>query len=174
MTTTKIQIKNRFTGAVLFECDAPEGLESGLHLRHALEIAVRAGVNLRDSNLRGSDLSGSDLSGSDLDAFKADIFDILLRAPKEVAAVRSALAEGRVNGSMYIGACSCLVGTIASARGVGYCELGGGIDPDSSRPAEQWFMQIKEGDTAESSSVVRLTVEWVDEFTALLAAAGAA
>jgi hypothetical protein len=249
MTTAKIQIKNRFTNDVLFECDAPEGLESGLHLRHALEQAVSVGANLGganlrganlrganlgdanlrgaylgdanlrgaylgDANLRGANLRGANLGGANLgdanlgganlrdanlgdanlrganlrgaylgDAnlrgaylgtFKVDIFDILLRAPKEIVAVRSALVEGRVNGSVYSGACSCLVGTIATARGVEYRELGSGIEPNSSRPAEQWFMQIKEGDTPENSSAVKLTVEWVDEFLELLAAAGTA
>jgi hypothetical protein len=75
----KIEIKHRYTDAVLFECDAPEGLESGLHMRHALEQATAAranlsgaylrganlrGANLRDANLRDANLSGANLSGA--------------------------------------------------------------------------------------------------------------
>ena len=38
--TQKHEIKNRFTGEVLFSCDIPEGMESGMIARHALEEAV--------------------------------------------------------------------------------------------------------------------------------------
>lgn len=30
----KIEIKNRYTGDTLFECEAPEGMSSGLQMRH--------------------------------------------------------------------------------------------------------------------------------------------
>jgi uncharacterized protein YjbI with pentapeptide repeats len=71
-----IQIKHRFTDAVLFECEAPEGLDSGLRMRHTLEKAVEvradlSGADLSGAYLRGADLSGAylrraDLSGADL------------------------------------------------------------------------------------------------------------
>src|SRR5574337_90642 len=57
-----LQIKHRYTGAVLFECAA----ESGMTMRHVLERAVASGANLSRSDLSGSNLSGSDLRGSDL------------------------------------------------------------------------------------------------------------
>ena len=62
--TTKdtIQIKNRYTGDVIFECEAPEGLESGLHIRHALGKAAASGANLGGAYLRDADLSDADLS----------------------------------------------------------------------------------------------------------------
>ena len=63
---TTIQIKHRWTGVVLFECEAPEGIEIRQHIRHALEKANKARADLSGSNLRGSDLSGSNLSGSNL------------------------------------------------------------------------------------------------------------
>ena len=69
-----IQIRHLITDAVLFECEAPDDLHSGLHMRHALEKAVEAhanlrgaylrGADLRAANLRGADLSGADLSGA--------------------------------------------------------------------------------------------------------------
>ena len=67
--TTKIKIVSRWNAdTVLFECDAdaPEELESGLHMRHALEKATEARADLRDADLRGAYLSGADLSGADL------------------------------------------------------------------------------------------------------------
>ena len=239
---TKQQIVSRYNSeTILFECEVPEGMESGLAVRHALEQAVAAraylsgadlsganlsgaylrgadlsganlrganlrgaylsdaylrgadlrgadlsGANLRGANLRGAnlsdaylrgadlrgaDLSGANLRGADLTPFKTDVFDILLRAPGEVAGLRAALAEGRVDGSVYQGDCACLVGTLANVRGVNYEQLGAGIEPDAGRMAEQWFMNIRKGDSAESNQVVAITLEWVDEFTALMAAA---
>ena len=74
--SAKIQIRHRYTDVVLFECDAPDVLDSGLHMRHALEKAVEAHANLRDANLRDANLSGAylhdaylrdaNLRGSDL------------------------------------------------------------------------------------------------------------
>lgn len=50
---TTIQIKHRFTAAVLFECEAPEGMISGLQMRHAVGRAVLADANLADAYLDG-------------------------------------------------------------------------------------------------------------------------
>ena len=50
--TQKYEIKNRFTGEVLFSCDIPEGMESGMIARHALETAIANDANLEDANLR--------------------------------------------------------------------------------------------------------------------------
>ena len=61
-----IQIKNRWNGEVLFECEVPEGLESGLHVRHALEKAIQAKTNLLGANLSGANLSGANLLGANL------------------------------------------------------------------------------------------------------------
>jgi hypothetical protein len=231
------QIKH-WNGSVLFECEIPAGVESGLAVRHALEQAVSQrrslrGADLRDADLSGADLRGADLRGADLrgadlrdadlsgadlrgadlsdadlsgavlsgavlsdadlrgadlrgavlsgavlsDAVlreqKNDFWEILLRAPREIAGLRSALMEGRVDGSTYTGACACLVGTIANVRGAEYAELGNGIKPDSGRPAERWFMSIRKGDTPEANAVSKLTVEWLDEFVALLNSAAA-
>ena len=49
-----IQIRHHITDAVLFECEAPDDLHRGLHVRHALEKAVEA-----HANLSGADLSGA-------------------------------------------------------------------------------------------------------------------
>ena len=66
-----IQIRHLITDAVLFECEAPDDLHSGLHMRHALEKAVEAhanlrGANLSDAYLRGANLSDAYLSGANL------------------------------------------------------------------------------------------------------------
>ena len=61
-----IQIKHRLTGFVLFECKAPADLDSGLHLRYALEKAMQSDAYLRDADLSGAYLSGVYLSGANL------------------------------------------------------------------------------------------------------------
>ena len=65
------QIKHRFTGAVLFECDAPED-KSGMAVRYALEKATASGANLYGANLYGADLYGANLSGANLSGAKID------------------------------------------------------------------------------------------------------
>ena len=64
--TQKYEIKNRFTGEVLFSCDIPEGIESGMIARHALEEAIAQDANLRGANLRGANLWGANLEGANL------------------------------------------------------------------------------------------------------------
>ncbi|MDC4683463.1 pentapeptide repeat-containing protein [Acinetobacter baumannii] len=90
--TQKFEIKNRFTEEVLFTCDVPEGMESGMIARHALESAIAddanlyganlRGADLRDANLRGADLRGANLYGADLygaNLYGADLRDANLR-----------------------------------------------------------------------------------------------
>ena len=62
--THKHEIKNRLTGEVLFTCDIPEGMESGMIERHALETAIAEGENLWGANLRGANLWGANLEGA--------------------------------------------------------------------------------------------------------------
>ena len=182
----KQQIVSRFdTNRVLFEFEFPPGIESGIATRYALERVVEQkqdlsgadlsdanlrDANLRDANLRGASLSGADLSGADLSGFKVDLFDVLMRAPNEIAGLRSALVEGRVDGSTYSGECACLVGTIANVRQASYGSLGNGLEPDGGRPIEQWFTNISKGDTPATNQCSKLAVEWLDEFVGLLSA----
>jgi hypothetical protein len=142
----------------------------GADLRDAdLRDADLRGADLRDADLRGADLRDANLGGAYLRSFRADLWDVLMRAQPEIPALRAALVAGRVDGSVYEGPCSCLVGTIATARGCRYDAVDG-VKPDSGRPAEKWFMCIRTGDTPETSMVVAQTVAWIDELTALLGA----
>ena len=59
-----IRIRHLITDAVLFECEAPDDLHSGLHMRHALEKAVEAHANLSGANLSGANLRGANLRGA--------------------------------------------------------------------------------------------------------------
>ena len=55
----KFEIKNRFTGAVLFALETES-------LKLTVEAAVKSGADLRGAYLRGADLGGADLCGADL------------------------------------------------------------------------------------------------------------
>lgn len=63
---TTIQIKHCYSARVLYECEAPEGLESGLHMRHALEQAAAAKKDLRGANLLWIDLRGANMGWATL------------------------------------------------------------------------------------------------------------
>jgi hypothetical protein len=159
-TTTTINIVSRWDATqVLYSYEAmPEQVASGLAVRVALGKAT-----FERAVLRGADLSEQ----------KADFFDVLLRAPREISGLRLALVEGRIDGSVYTGACACLVGTIANVRGCGYDDLGGGLVPNAGRPIERFFTAIKKGDTPQTNQVSALVVGWLDEFTGLLSNATA-
>jgi Pentapeptide repeats (8 copies) len=153
------------------------------NLRSAdLRSADLRSADLRSADLRSADLTSADLTSANLTSAnlryanlrsanltyaKQDVWDVLLRAPGEIAGLLAALREGRVNGSAYEGDCACLVGTIANVACKGYADLEL-IKPNSSRPAERWFLAIRKGDTPETSSVSKITVEWVEEFEQLL------
>jgi len=142
-----VEIKHRYTGAVLFTCDVPEGVASEMAVRHALEAAVKSGAYLSGANLRDANLSGANLSGANLKQIEADLFEILNAAPNEVAGLLVALRQGRIDGAAHEGECSCLVGTIANLCNWYYAEI--------------WFLAIKKGDTPETSQVAKITEEWI-------------
>ena len=62
----KYEIKNRWTDEVLFTCEVPEGMESGMIARHAVETAIAENANLRGANLRGANLHGANLEDATL------------------------------------------------------------------------------------------------------------
>ena len=55
----QIEIKNRFTGSLIFECDA-------VSLKVAVELVVSKKIDLRGADLRGADLRGANLSDANL------------------------------------------------------------------------------------------------------------
>jgi uncharacterized protein YjbI with pentapeptide repeats len=62
--TTKVEIRTRWTGAVLYTAEVPEETPSGMHMRAALEQAVEARAYLADANLAGANLAGANLAGA--------------------------------------------------------------------------------------------------------------
>ena len=100
-----IQIKHRYTGAVLYEHEpSDEQQASGLAMRAALEAAVKrnadlSGADLSGAYLRGADLSGAYLRGANLRG--ADLSGADLRGAKDAdlaIAVTRILPEGDLIG----------------------------------------------------------------------------
>ena len=126
-------------------------------------------ADLGDANLGGADLRGADLRGADLDPrhltmYRDEVWAVLSSAPADAEAVLTALRAGKVDGSTYNGGeCACLVGTIAKHRGCDYGAIPG-LAPDARRPAEQWFMQIRPGQTPENHPPAKLAAEWVEQW----------
>lgn len=146
----RIEIKSQWNDAVIFAHEQ-EGNTIAITVSKALAAqTVLRGANLRDANL----------SCADLTVIRDDIWAVLSSAPSEVPALIDALKNGRVDGSTYTGVCSCLVGTIAAARGVPFDSL----EPDSSRPAERFFLCISKGDTPETNQASALAHQWASEW----------
>ena len=128
-----------------------------------LSGANLSGANLSDTNLSDTNLSDANLSDANLTPIRDDIWAVISSAPSEVSALIDALKNGRVNGSTYSGDCSCLVGTIAIARGCSPLAIDS-LQPNSSRPAERFFLGINKGDTPETNQFSALAVQWCQEW----------
>ena len=160
-----IDILHRWTGAALYSSATAQSIAE------AVMEALKTGANLTGANLTYADLTGADLTyanlrganltGANLTIIRDDLWAVLSCAPSEVAGLRLALLEGRVNGSAYTGTCACLVGTLANVRGCGYTDIPL-LKPDSSRPAERFFLGITTGDTPDNCQACKLAVEWID------------
>jgi hypothetical protein len=143
------------SGADLSDADLRGANLSGANL---------SGANLSGADLRGANLRDANLSDADLKSFKADLWATLTMARHEVPALIAALRAGRVDGSQYEGACACLVGTLENAGATG-------LPHNSSDPAEQWFLMIREGDKPGDDTgggfASAKALEWALEYCAL-------
>jgi len=54
-----VEIKNRWTDEVLFECEAPDSLSGPPRLGYAAIEAVKAHANLTGADLKRADLTGA-------------------------------------------------------------------------------------------------------------------
>ena len=127
-------------------------------------------ANLCGANLSGADLREADLREADLSVIRDDLWAVLSAVPAEVEGLRHAILSGTIDGSTYEGSCACLVGTLANVRHCKYNDIPA-LTPNSSRPAERFFLAIKPGDTPENSQFSKLALEWVDQWLANMRAA---
>ena len=100
----KVEIKHRYTNEVLFSCDVPDDVVSGLHMRNALEKATASGANLSGANLSRANLSGANLYGANL--YGADLYGAnLSRANLSRANLsRANLSRANLSGANLYGA----------------------------------------------------------------------
>ena len=106
--TQKHEIKNRWTGEVLFTCEVPEGMESGMIARHAVETAIAQDANLQDANLQDANLRGANLRGANLRG--ANLEDANLRgANLRGANLRDANLRGAKNSPLVINGLNWIV-----------------------------------------------------------------
>ena len=130
-------------------------------------------ANLGYADLRSADLEGCEIDNANLNHFRQDLIAEVLRMPDELDALRDTINAGKIDGSTYSGECSCLAGTLATARGIE--NYGGGeiacngfkFTADSYSPREQWFSMIRPGHKPETHVASRLALEWVDEAIAI-------
>ena len=130
----------------------------------SLDGARLVNASLVNASLDGARLDGASLRTADLVRIKDDFFTVLDAAAAEVPALLAALRAGHINGSAYEGECSCLKGTIATARGVSYKTMQGPLAPNVKTPAEAWFLGIKKNYKPDNSQVASITEEWILEW----------
>ncbi len=134
-----IQIRHRYTEAVLFECEAPDVLDSGLHMRHALEKATGARAYLSCANLSGAYLSGANLRGANLSGANlrgAYLIDANLR---RADLSRANLSRAYLSGANLSGA--NLSGANLSRADLSRADLSG-ASFDGGVTAEQGVLQL--------------------------------
>jgi uncharacterized protein YjbI with pentapeptide repeats len=126
-------------------------------------------ADLSGANLRWADLSKADLSWGNLTPIRDDLWAVLSAVPSEAHGLRQALLAGKVDGSAYEGECACLVGTVANLKQCPYTAMPL-LKPNSSRPIERFFLNIRPGDIPGNSLAAQLVLEWIDMWLANMCA----
>ena len=88
---TTIKIVSRYDASkILFQCDAPDSLASGMRIRHALGKAAKSNADLHDVDLSGANLSGADLSGAYFGSADLKLTRSYQTSPHRAATIRRA------------------------------------------------------------------------------------
>jgi hypothetical protein len=70
-----------------------------------------------------------------------------------------------VDGTQYDGACACLIGSLAQVKETSpdqVCEFIPYYDKGLHNPSEQWFGQIRKGDTPEGNKYAAYALKLID------------
>ena len=174
MKKIKLSIKT-WSGTVLFEYETEDNT-----IRKTVEEAVRKNANLRSADLRYADLSSANLRYADLrsanlryakklpqsfiNQCSRDMLFIFQSLPSELPFLRDKLIKGEVDGQVYEGNCACLIVTLANADGGidKVCEVIPYYDKGLHNFAEQWFYQIKKGDTPKTNQFAKQALLLID------------
>ena len=94
---------------------------------------------------------------------KRDILFILQNLKSEVPNLRQAIIDWKIDGTQYQGECACLVGTLWKVKWVDKaCEYIPFYRKWLHNFGEQFFYQIRQGDTPETSLFSKIAVELCD------------
>ena len=155
----KFEIKHRWNGEILFKIETDSW-------KLAVEAAIKAKADLRSADLR----SAKNIPQSYINICSRDMLFVFEHLKSELPFLRKALIDGKVNGTQYAGDCACLIGTLAKAKNITtlddiekkICPLIPFYDMGLHNPGEQWFWQIREGDTPDKSFFAKHAVELID------------
>lgn len=174
----KIEIKHRWTDEILFTYEGESAtvaiaLQQGIKAEADLRFANLTEANLTGANLTKANLTEANLTEANLRLIKADFQFAIEILPDEIPFLRTALIEGRIDGTSHTGECACLAGTFAHAKKCNHNELKGrfNFEVSASSPRERWFLGIRPGDTPENNQVAAITLTWIDETLAKINAA---
>ena len=169
MTKAKIIINSVF-GSVIWESEKETIKEAVIEKNQ--HDANLCGANLYGADLRGANLYGANLRGADLKKLpesyinlaSRDMLFIFQSLKKELPAFREKLINGEIDGTQYEGECACLIGTMANVDGGinKVCLAIPYYDKGTHNPAENWFLQIKEGDTPKNNNFSKHALKLVD------------
>ena len=149
----------------------------GANLRDAvLRDADLQGAVLRDADLRDADLEGANLRDADLrgavitqladyvNQCSRDMLFIFEHLKSELPGLRKALVEGRIDGTKYQGDCACLIGTLGKLDGgiTKVCKAIPFYEMGLQNYSEQWFWQIRRGDTPKDNQFAAHAVKLID------------
>ena len=116
--------------------------------------------------MKGAYLKGAkNIPQSYINICSRDMLFIFQALKKELPYLREKIVKGQVDGTQYEGECACLIGTLANSDGgvdkvcntIPYYEKG------LHNPAEQWFWQIKIGDTPKNNFFAEHALALIDE-----------
>jgi hypothetical protein len=94
---------------------------------------------------------------------KQNILFILSHLKSEVPYLKEKLISGQVDGTQYEGECACLVGSLGKTKGVNaVCSSIPFYSKGLHNLGEQFFWQIRKGDTPENSEFSKVAVELCD------------
>jgi len=172
--------KARNEGADLRGADLRGADLRGAYLRGAyLRGADLRGADLRGADLRGAYLRGADLEGADLRGVKnlpegfinlcsRDLLFVFRALKPELKFLKKKLLAGKVDGTQYSGDCACLIGTLAKKKGNGdgikkVCKAIPFYDKGLHNPGENWFYNIKQGDTPKNNSFAKHALKLIKQ-----------
>ncbi len=155
-----------WTGNTLFDSEKPT-------LKESLQDAVLRGADLRGADLQDAVLRGAVLTEGGEKALEPyfklcarDILFVFHYCAAEVPFLREKLIKGEIDGTQYKGECACLIGSLANADGGldKVCSTIPFYERGLENYGEQWFYNIRIGDTPKNSYFCKKAVELCDFF----------